>query len=418
MGAMTDRIRVRFGWASDPTQALSGVTWTDESTKVRSGTITRGRDSWPGNWKPATCTLVLANDGTIDLDDGTYGARLRPGRAVIVEGKDSGGTWRPLFAGHIRPRQGITPTDTQGRVGSVTFVAADILATLAEPPLTALTVSTPNAAGCINGALAAAGYSSIDTDLDTDADGVTGFATGALAVNTTAGAYIQKAATSMGGELYATKAGVLAYDRRHAIAEVTRLNTSQATLTDTNPIPSGEVGYNLDAGVTRTWGDRNATQVRATDRYGNVSTAEELGDHPAVAGTYDLGALNGDAAMTDAVCTFWVRQTSQIASYPRTCTVNVATTSGAVDSDHLDLACLRELRDRLTFEYTVPGRSQKTHLVSIESMTHRFDQNRWDLDLTFLSCDHIDAHDWANWAKWGGTYSRWGGSYATSDWAP
>ena len=68
MAGIGDWVRVRFGWAANPTQALSGVTWTDESARVESVSIRRGRSTWPGVWPAGVCTVVLdATSGDLSL---------------------------------------------------------------------------------------------------------------------------------------------------------------------------------------------------------------------------------------------------------------------------------------------------------------------------------------------------------------
>lgn len=395
MAAMTDRVRVRFGWAANPTEPLSGVTWTDESTRVRSVTISRGRDQWPGTWRPGTATIVLRNtDGALDIDDATYGSRLKPGRAVIVEGKDSGGTWRPLFTGHVRSRGGYTPTDVQGAVGHLTVTATDMLGTLAEAEIlrTLITIASSDVADWITEALDLGGYGSADASISA----TTSTGTTSTPWNGSAAALAQRGAASDGGDLYCLTDGTVNYDGRHDILTVARLNSTQFTLTDTDPVPSGDVGYNLDAGVTSTWGDRSATAAKITDYTGTAYvTPSRLGDHDERSGTYDAGPTFADASTAESVASWWVQQTSQITAFPRTATINVATTNEAITDDHLDFACLRELRDRGAVEYTPPGRSQRSHTVTIESLVHRIDDTAWNLDVTFLSCDYVDATGWS-----------------------
>lgn len=393
MAGIGDWVRVRFGWAANPTQALSGVTWTDESARVESVSIRRGRSTWPGVWPAGVCTVVLdATSGDLSLADATYGARLKPGRAVTVEGKDSGGTWRPLFAGHVVPRGGYKPTD-QTPNSVLTVTAWDMLGTLSAVPFAGITPTATTPGAWIAASASDAGYGAIDATVDTGvstlADDVEVVWTGSLA------GFMTQVAASDGGELYCAKDGELYYDSRDAAVFKARLNTSQATISD--DAAAGTVAALINPGVRRTWGDRLATEVTATDADGTVHTASVTGDIGYSSGSYNVGATFANASHAASLVGFWAAQTSTIDAWPASCSVLVAGGQGIVDVDHQDFACNRELRDWVTFEHTEPGRSQESHLVSIESIGHAIGPNGWRIDLTFQSTDPVTATGLPGW---------------------
>lgn len=393
MAGIETWVRVRFGWAANPTQALSGVTWTDETARMRSVSIKRGRSTWPGPWPAGTCQIVLSNtDGALSLADATYGTRLKPGRAVTVEGKDSGGTWRPLFTGHVVPRGGYRPIDRNP--DSVVVVSAyDIMGTFAEVPLNTTWTTAPSTPGeWLTDICTEVGYGSIDATVDT---GVSMLTTGEMNATGTLAGFCRTVAASDGGELYAAKDGELYFDSRDAAVFKARLNTSQATISD--DAAAGTVAAFFAAGVERTWGDRLATTCTVTDYEGTVHTATATGDIGYTSGSYDVGATFAVPSHAASIAAFWAAQTSQVDSWPAKCTVQVATAQQVVDADHQDFACNRELRDWVTFEHTEPGRSQEVHTVSIESISHDITPSEWRMGLTFQSTDHVTATGLPDW---------------------
>lgn len=385
--------RVRFGWAANPTQALSGVTWTDETARVRSVSIKRGRSTWPGPWPAGTCQIALSNtDGALSLADATYGSRLKPGRAVTVEGKDSGGTWRPLFTGHVLPRGGYRPMDRNP--DSVLMVSAyDMLGTFSEIPVHLTWDPAPSSPGeWITDAATEVGYGSIDATVDT---GVSALTTGAVVADGTLAGFCRQVAASDGGELYAAKDGELYFDSRDAAVFKARLGASQATISD--DAAAGTVAAFFRSGIERTWGDRLATTVTVTDYEGTVHTATQTGDVGYSSGSYDVGATFAVASHAASIAEFWAAQTSTIDAWPARCTIQVATAQQVVDADHQDFACNRELRDWVTFEHTEPGRTQEIHSVSIESISHDITTSEWSMGLTFASTDPVTATGVASW---------------------
>lgn len=392
MAGIEDIVRVRFGWAANPTQSLAGVTWTDETARVRRLVINRGRSKWPGAWPAGTASIVLANTtGTLDLSDATYGSRLKSGRAVTVEGKDSGGTWRPLFTGHVRPRGGYEPHDTVND-STLTVAAVDLMGSFSDVAFSGCTPASGDAAGYFSAALAAAGYSSVDDAIDT---GLSVLDTAAQTSTGTLDAFLRQVEASEGGDLYCLKDGTLNLDDRSAVATVARLNTSQSTISDDSA--AGTIAVLVNPGVRRTWGDRLATTVTATDYLGGEQSATATGDIGYAAGSYAVGRTFAVPAHAEAVAQFWVAQTSQIDSWPLSASILVAGPHSVVDTDHQNFACNRELRDFVTFEHTVPGLSQEVHTVSIESIRHDIDANGWRMALTFQSRDHITATGVSSW---------------------
>lgn len=386
MAGIEDYVRVRMGWAANPTQSLAGVTWTDETARVREVSISRGRSSWPGAWPPGTATILFSNeDGDLSIDDATYGARLKPGRAVIVEGKDSGGTWRPLFTGHVRARGGYVPNDRPPD-STLTVHAVDLMGTLGNVGVASVTPTAGNAGGYVAGLLTAIGYSSVDDAIDT---GVSELDTAVQAWTSDAAAFLRQVAASEGGEVYCLKDGTLNFDDRGAPGSVSRMSSVQSTISDDGG--AGTIAAHRPSGIVRTWGDRVATTASATDYEGTEHTATDTGAVGYETGSYNVGRTFATAAHAEAVATFWTMQMSVVDAFPYSCTIKVASAQAVTDTDHQNFACNRELRDRITFELTEPGRSQTSHDVAIESIRHRVTTSEWSMALTFVSGDFING---------------------------
>lgn len=88
-------VKVEIDFASDPGDALSAATWTDVTSYVRDGKITRGRRRQLDQFQPGTCRIVLDNrDQRFDPNNTSspYYPNVKPYKRVRVTATDLSGT--------------------------------------------------------------------------------------------------------------------------------------------------------------------------------------------------------------------------------------------------------------------------------------------------------------------------------------
>lgn len=192
--------------------------------------------------------------------------------------------------------------------------------------------------------------------------------------------HVQQINAAEAGALYVAKDGTLTYDDRHAPLSVTRQTSSQETFSDDGsdtPYKHGSVDLKYGEQV------RNRVRVSAED--GTVADKHDLTSIAAYTEiVFDRLNLTHESVTDSIAAAEWY-----LTNYkdPRAVLRGI-TILPTADTTALDSACARELRDRVTVEYTPPNTGDNTQIsqeVTIEKIEHRIVPGWWETRYVFES---------------------------------
>ncbi len=390
-----DSLKIEVALNQDPIGTAS-PTWTDITTSVQSATINRGRDAQWESYSPGAASFVFNQEFY------ATGSALVPNTLVRVSANDSGSVRRYLFAGVLRPQQGLL-FDFHGSLSSSTIQAVDVLALMAERNF-GTAGSSDVTSGTLIAQLAALPVPVFPAWQTEDIDvGQT------IMQNrgSTSGTYLdvfQNIAFSEGGAFYILGDGTVTFDDRTAVSAKARLSSAQIAFDDTG---AGDSTYGTNfsvwvppvyttASVTRANDDSLtvidpitgvASQVAQTFTYSDSTAVTNYGPISFPPVTNALMSSNTEAA---ALAQRLVDSSSAVVLCPKTIRLYVRRSDAKPSELTLDAAIQRELRDFCTFANAGAGLSTNVH---VERIQHTFDMRNkeWTCDLSFSSRDQLLA---------------------------
>lgn len=385
-------LAVYFGWGDDPTTTVASITWTDMTSRVRAVEITRGTSSWPSPFSPGTARIVLDNDdGELDPDNGAsaYAGDMEVGVPAKVEMSDSSSTTEELFVGYVRLRQGYEVTYPVTGTSNLIANCVDRHGIFAEATYDGGSRLTNNAKTLIESALGDVASGGFDDTKSFD-DGVGELDTaGSFVWDKSLGAFIDKVVASDGGWFFIARDGTSTFIDRHAFIDTAALNTSQVTFTD------GDATSDTDylQGMSRSFGDRQATTARVTDVNGDQSSETIAGGLSWSASSHDVGdTYLANANFADDLAWWWATLLSTVDSHPAQLSV-VPFTSDACR----DAVATLDLLHRVTVKFTPPGLSEQTHTCQVVGIRHQITPGSWRTGFSLISADFIDATNYDGW---------------------